>query len=40
LMDMARKRPGNRSQMLGVSGVGDVKFDRYGEAFLDVIRAA
>jgi len=40
LMDMARKRPGSRSQMLDVSGVGDVKFDRYGQAFLDVIRAA
>lgn len=40
LMDMARKRPGDRSQMLSVSGVGDVKFDRYGEAFLDIIRAA
>ena len=40
LMDMARKRPGNRAQMLDVSGVGDVKYDRYGEAFLDVIKAA
>ncbi len=40
LMDMARKRPGSRAQMLDVSGVGDVKFDRYGEAFLKVIQAA
>ncbi|MEO8541791.1 MAG: RecQ family ATP-dependent DNA helicase, partial [bacterium] len=39
LRDMARKRPRNRMEMLGVSGVGQVKFERYGEAFLSVVRA-
>lgn len=37
LIDMARKRPMSRSDMLGVSGVGDVKFNRYGVDFIDVI---
>ena len=37
LMDMARKRPSSRAQMLDVSGVGDVKFQRYGEAFLKLV---
>ena len=36
---MARIRPTTRAQMLGVSGVGEVKMQRYGERFLDVIRA-
>ncbi|MEE9348128.1 MAG: DNA helicase RecQ [Robiginitomaculum sp.] len=37
LMDMARKRPSSKAQMLGVSGVGEVKYQRYGEAFLAII---
>ncbi len=37
LIDMARKRPASRADMLGVSGVGDVKFERYGIDFLSVI---
>lgn len=37
LMDMAQKRPGNKSQMLDVSGVGATKFERFGQAFLGVI---
>lgn len=40
LRDMAKKRPRNRMEMLSVSGVGQVKFERYGEAFLSVMRAA
>ncbi len=40
LRDMARKRPRNRMEMLGVSGVGQVKFERYGEPFLAIIKAA
>ncbi|MGE3073184.1 MAG: RecQ family ATP-dependent DNA helicase [Dehalococcoidia bacterium] len=40
LRDMAQKRPRNRVEMLAVSGVGQVKFERYGEAFLSVIKAA
>jgi ATP-dependent DNA helicase RecQ len=34
LQDMALKLPQNRLEMLQVGGVGDVKFERYGEAFL------
>ncbi len=34
LQDMAVKLPQNKSEMLQVGGVGDVKFERYGEAFL------
>jgi len=40
LRDMASKRPRNRAEMLMVSGVGSVKYERYGEAFLSVLRAA
>ncbi len=34
LQDMAVKLPKNKDEMLQVGGVGDVKFERYGEAFL------
>ena len=34
LQDMAVKLPQNKSEMLQVGGVGDVKFERYGEEFL------
>lgn len=37
LVDMCRKKPGDKGEMLMVSGVGEVKFKRYGEAFLKVI---
>ena len=37
LMDMARKRPGTRDEMLDVSGVGAAKFDKFGERFLDAL---
>ena len=40
LRDMARKRPRNQTEMLRVSGVGQVKFEKYGEPFLAVTRAA
>ncbi|MBI2766445.1 MAG: RecQ family ATP-dependent DNA helicase [Chloroflexi bacterium] len=40
LHEMARRTPRNRVEMLSVSGVGQVKFERYGEAFLAVTRAA
>ena len=39
LKEMAARRPRDREQMLAVSGVGPVKFDRYGEAFLDALNA-
>ena len=40
LQEMARLRPTSDSALLGISGVGDSKLERYGEAFLDVIREA
>jgi ATP-dependent DNA helicase RecQ len=39
LADMARVRPSSPGELLGISGVGTVKLERYGEAFLDAIRA-
>ncbi len=39
LIDMAKKRPAGRNEMLGVSGVGEVKFEKFGEEFLDIIWA-
>ena len=38
LTDMARKQPTNAVEMLSVSGVGDTKLDRYGHAFIEVIK--
>ncbi|GAA0300131.1 ATP-dependent DNA helicase RecQ [Psychrosphaera haliotis] len=37
LVDMANKLPTNQRQMLAVSGVGETKLKRYGEAFIQVI---
>ena len=37
LRDMAQKRPGTRTEMLRVAGVGTGKYERYGRAFLDEI---
>ncbi|HET9332483.1 MAG TPA: ATP-dependent DNA helicase RecQ [Gemmatimonadota bacterium] len=37
LREMAARRPRDRGQMLEVAGVGPVKFDRYGDAFLDAL---
>ncbi|MCK9373311.1 MAG: DNA helicase RecQ [Sulfuricurvum sp.] len=34
LYEMAEKLPSKKSEMLTVGGVGEVKFERYGEAFL------
>ena len=38
LDDMARIRPLTRKAMLGVHGMGEVRFQRNGQAFLDAIR--
>ncbi len=38
LMDMAHARPRNAAQLLEISGVGQRKLERYGAAFLNVIR--
>ena len=37
LLDMVAKKPKTRYDMLTVSGVGETKFARFGEAFLDVL---
>ena len=38
LIAFATERPTSRSALLGISGVGQSKLERYGEAFLKVIR--
>jgi ATP-dependent DNA helicase RecQ len=40
LHEMARRTPRTKAEMLAVSGVGQVKYERYGEAFLAVTKAA
>ena len=37
LIDMCVKTPGNRQEMLDVSGVGERKYSKYGQRFLDEI---
>ncbi len=37
LKEMAEKLPHTKEAMLDISGVGEVKFERYGEAFLELI---
>jgi ATP-dependent DNA helicase RecQ len=38
LVDLCVRLPMNRQEMLKVSGVGEVKFEKYGERFLDCLR--
>ena len=40
LREMAAQRPRNRVEMLAVSGVGQVKWERYGMQFLSIVREA
>ena len=35
---MAKERPSNKLEMLEIYGVGDIKFEQYGELFLQAIR--
>jgi ATP-dependent DNA helicase RecQ len=37
LIEMARAYPKNREAMLKINGVGPIKWERYGQSFLDVI---
>ena len=37
LVHMCQVRPENKAQMLKVSGVGEFKYQKYGESFLEVI---
>ena len=39
LLAMASTHPTTESQLLTVPGVGPVKLERYGKAFLEVLRA-
>jgi ATP-dependent DNA helicase RecQ len=38
LRDMCRKKPASLPQFSGVTGVGEVKLEKYGEAFIALIR--
>jgi len=38
LKDLSNKRPTNKAEMLDVHGIGVVKFQRYGEAFLTLLK--
>jgi ATP-dependent DNA helicase RecQ len=40
LLEIASLRPGDLGALGAVSGVGQGKLDRYGEAVLDVVRRA
>ena len=40
LREMAAQKPRNRVEMLAVSGVGQVKWERYGMQFLSIVREA
>lgn len=37
LIDMCRKQPFTKAEMLSVSGVGENKYERYGERFISCI---
>lgn len=37
LMEMSKKYPRNKGEMISISGVGEVKFDKYGEMFIEEI---
>ena len=39
LIDMSTKAPRDRSSMLDVSGVGEAKYEKYGERFIEAIKA-
>jgi ATP-dependent DNA helicase RecQ len=38
LVELARRRPATEQELLDVTGVGQVKLERYGKTFLDAIR--
>ena len=40
LKDMANKIPQNKEDMLEVHGIGEVKFERYGEIFLKALQSS
>ncbi|MFK3959713.1 DNA helicase RecQ [Guptibacillus hwajinpoensis] len=40
LREMSAKTPSTREEMLEIKGVGDMKFDKYGEVFLELLLSA
>jgi ATP-dependent DNA helicase RecQ len=38
LYELAEQLPGTKEEMLGISGIGEVKFERYGKEFLKLSR--
>ena len=38
LIEMARNKPTTEDEFLAISGVGKVKYERYGQIFMDVIK--
>ncbi len=40
LRDMANRKPSTRDATFAISGVGKVKWKRYGSQFLDAVRDA
>jgi ATP-dependent DNA helicase RecQ len=39
LKEMAAKRPQSKEEMLQIGGIGEVKFERYGEQFLILLQS-
>lgn len=39
LIHMCQLKPGNKEEMLEVSGVGEMKYEKYGEPFLSVLKS-
>lgn len=39
LLEMVHKKPQNKEEMLEISGVGEVKWERYGEEFIRILLA-
>jgi len=39
LIELARKRPLSESSFLAINGVGESKLERYGESFIEIIKA-
>jgi len=40
LKDLSAKKPQSKEEMLEVHGIGEVKFERYGETFLEILQEA
>jgi ATP-dependent DNA helicase RecQ len=40
LKDLSAKKPATKEDMLAVHGIGEVKFERYGEVFLRALQEA